>query len=146
MTTGSNHEGDEMLNLTSRFSASAATVAFWDALGEGTLVLPFCAQCDSFFYYPRRWCPTCWSDDVSWRASAGAGTIYAATETHVPFQGVSEADLPVTLLLVDLDEGVRVAGRGTPGSSGLDIGARVAIQFGADPATEVPTFGLAGVR
>ena len=73
-----------------------------------------CGGCGALLGYPRVLCPGCGSRALGWERSAGAGTVYSATVVHT-----REGDHGV--LLVDLDEGVRVMGEGTAA-----IGARVA--------------------
>lgn len=89
----------------------AATGAeFWNSLRSGTLSLPYCAVCEAAFFFPRRWCPRCWSDRISWVPASGNGVVYATSVVHVPFQGVRPEDVPYGVALVDLAEGVRVPG------------------------------------
>ncbi len=40
------------------------TQPFWDGLKEGKFLLRHCNACGRDHYYPRPFCPTCWSDDV----------------------------------------------------------------------------------
>ncbi len=73
-----------------------------------------CGGCDALLAYPRVLCPACGSRELGWERSAGEGTVYSATVVHT-----REGSHGV--LLVDLDEGVRVMGEGEAA-----IGARVA--------------------
>jgi uncharacterized protein len=72
-----------------------------------------CRGCGALLAFPRVLCPGCGSRALEWERSAGAGTVYSGTVVHT-----REGDHGV--LLVDLDEGVRVMGEGTAA-----IGARV---------------------
>lgn len=84
---------------------------FWAALASQRLELPWCVTCSQAFFYPRIMCPRCWSLDLEWRPSPGRGTVFSSTEVSVPFQGLDETDLPLWIVLVDLDEGVRIPGQ-----------------------------------
>jgi uncharacterized OB-fold protein len=128
------------MGIEERFSTGEVAQPFWRALAEGRLVLPRCGRCAEVFFFPRRWCPCCWSEDVGWIDASGRGTVYARTEVHLPFPGIHEADLPVVELLVDLDEGARIPGRAHPDSRDVQIGDRVRIAFARDPGEEVPSF------
>ena len=72
-----------------------------------------CGGCGALLAYPRVLCPGCGSRDLGWERSAGDGTVYSATVVHA-------RDGAHGVLLVDLDEGVRVMGEGTAA-----IGSRV---------------------
>ena len=73
-------------------------------------MLPWCQECERPFWYPRATCPRCLSDAIEWRAATGNGVVYAASVQHLPGPGRDAADGPYVVVLVDLDEGVRVAG------------------------------------
>jgi uncharacterized protein len=103
---------------------------FWDALAEGRLVLPYCQACDQAFFYPRTCCPRCWSERVIWIDSPGRGVLYAASVVYLPFEGVDASEVPYGVGLVDLDEGVRVAGRLPLGDQQPVAGDRVVAVFG----------------
>ncbi len=81
---------------------------FWRAAREGRLMIMHCRACDRPYFYPRRYCPRCWSDETEWREASGRGTIYTYSVVHQnpapPFRDWA----PYAVLLVDLDEGVRV--------------------------------------
>jgi uncharacterized protein len=126
---------------TSDFNASAVSAPFWVGLAAGQLRLPRCATCGSVFFYPRKYCPSCWSGEIEWTLSAGRGTVYTACEVNVPFDGRPADEVPYTVALVDLDEGVRLAAR-LEGGGMTTIGSRVAISFGSDPAHTLPIFRL----
>jgi uncharacterized OB-fold protein len=128
------------MGIEERYSSGEVSTPFWQALAEGRLRLPVCGACGTVFFFPRRWCPSCWSEDVRWTDATGRGTVYARTEVHVPFQGIDAADLPLVALLVDLDEGPRIAGRAHASAKELAIGDRVILSFADVPSEELPSF------
>jgi uncharacterized protein len=81
---------------------------FWDALHEGRFVLQRCADCHKVRHYPRPVCDACYSMNAEWVAASGRGTVHSWTITHHAFHPGFKADLPFTLLTVDLAEGVRM--------------------------------------
>ena len=61
-------EGDHM--TAPRFdlpTTDQETQPFWDGLQDGKFLLRHCNACGRDHYYPRPFCPTCWSDDLSWK-------------------------------------------------------------------------------
>tara|TARA_B100000315_G_scaffold249672_1_gene281278 strand:+ start:235 stop:651 length:417 start_codon:yes stop_codon:yes gene_type:complete len=81
---------------------------FWDALHEHRLVLQKCGQCGAIRHYPRPVCDKCYSLEVEWADASGKGTVHSWTVSHHAFHISFKRDLPITLALVDLDEGVRL--------------------------------------
>ena len=79
---------------------------YWDAAREGRLVLQSCTACGTLRHYPRLLCSVCYCKAVTWPA----------------------ADLPYTLVTVDLQEGVRPLGRWR-GAQAPTIGMPVAGAF-----------------
>ena len=83
---------------------------FWKAAAEGRLLIMHCKACDRPYFYPRRYCPRCWSDDTEWRDASGRGTLYTYSIIHQnPMPPFREWG-PYAVVLVDLDEGVRMMG------------------------------------
>ena len=89
---------------------SEEAAPFWEATRRGELVLPWCRECARPYWFPRATCPRCLSDAVEWRSATGDGVVYAASVQHLPGPGRDAADGPYVVVLVDLDEGVRVTG------------------------------------
>lgn len=104
---------DPDLNLpsfTSRPGVDPTSEGFWRAAGEGRLELQRCAGCASHRFPPAPICHVCGSDDSTWEALPGTGTIY--TFTWVPDPGRrDESGSPAwaNIVVVDLDG---VSGRG----------------------------------
>ena len=81
---------------------------FWDGLHEHKLMLQKCADCGAVRHYPRPVCDQCYSMDFDWAEASGRGTILSWTVSHHAFHISFKKDLPMTLALVDLEEGVRL--------------------------------------
>ncbi len=84
---------------------------YWEAAAQGKLVLQSCGACGKVRHYPRLLCDACYSDAVTWLDSEAIGKIHSWTVAHHAFHPAFAAELPYTLVTVDLDEGVRALGR-----------------------------------
>ena len=83
---------------------------YWDAAAQGRLVLQCCSACGKIRHYPRLLCDACYSDTVVWKNSSMRGKVHSWTVAQHAFLPAFAADLPYTLVTVDLDEGVRALG------------------------------------
>lgn len=71
---------------------------FWRKAQQGQFVLPHCQACGKTHWFPRAFCPMCFSDDISWEDSAGHGKVYSYSR----LQGDSGERV---IAYVQLDEG-----------------------------------------
>jgi uncharacterized OB-fold protein len=99
---------------------------YWERAKARELVVQQCDSCREFVFYPRSVCPHCHSADLSWRVSAGEGTVYSYTVSRRAPSPEFEGMVPYVVVLVDLDEGFRMMGHGEPS---LVIADRVHCQF-----------------
>ena len=81
---------------------------FFDRLREHELVFQRCAGCSQAVFPLRTVCPHCSSESLDLERAAGTGTVYSFTTQARASHPFFAADVPYTLVLVDLDEGVRV--------------------------------------
>jgi len=118
---------------------------YFEQARAGRLVYQRCAACDAAIFYPRTVCPTCMSEDLEFVPSAGRGTIYSHTTLYRAGHHGYADEVPYTIVLVDLDEGVRMlADLVGPQPDAVAVGQRVEVLF--DAVTEdftVPRFRLA---
>ncbi|MCB1740462.1 MAG: Zn-ribbon domain-containing OB-fold protein [Gammaproteobacteria bacterium] len=120
------------------------TVAYWDGLREGRLMLQQCAQCGHIRHYPRPMCDECYSMESKWVQASGKGKVHSWTETHHPFHPGFKQELPYVLVTVELEEGVRLNAqlRGA-GLADLALDKPVRIQFeSAGPELVLPVATL----
>lgn len=91
-------------------------------LNAGRFLIQHCGGCDRHIYYPREGCPHCGSDALQLVPPRGTGTVYATTTVRRK----AEAGGDYNVVLIDLDEGVRLMSR-VEGVSPADvaIGQRV---------------------
>jgi uncharacterized OB-fold protein len=99
---------------------------WWDELSHGRVVLLCCELCHRFHFPPMPSCPHCGSVSLSERASAGTGRVYSWIVVRRSLDPRFEADVPYTVLAVDLDEGVRMFGR-LHGASAVAAGDQVTL-------------------
>jgi len=104
------------------------TAPYWEAASSGQLLLQRCTECRRFQFYPRFRCRFCFGI-VEWQQARGVGTVYSYTTVHRSPEAFT-ADVPYTIVLVDLVEGVRLMGRlvGTREAT-PSIGQRVRVRF-----------------
>lgn len=84
------------------------TQPFWDGCREGKFLIRHCNACGRDHFYPRPFCPTCWSDDVAWKEASGRGTLYTYSIVHVNDLPPFAERVPYVAAVVELDEGPRV--------------------------------------
>lgn len=85
---------------------SPETQPYWDGCKRHELMLPYCAGCEAFFFYPRQFCPTCFSWEIEWRTCSGKGTLHTfAIQFRAQMPGMKA---PYVTAVVQLDEGPRL--------------------------------------
>ena len=109
---------------------NALSTPYWEAALDGRLVLQCCAACAKVRHYPRLLCDRCYSSEVNWIPASGKGTVHSWTVAHHAFHAAFAAELPYTLVTVDLEEGVRALGRWQGGA--LAVGTVVQGRFEVD--------------
>lgn len=83
------------------------TQPFWDAVKRHQLSLPKCKACGQLHYFPRPFCPHCFSWDLEWVRCSGKGKLYSYVINHRPAPGFEE-EAPYVIAVVELDEGPRM--------------------------------------
>jgi hypothetical protein len=104
---------------------STDSAFFWAGVEAGELRIQRCGECGALRHPPGPSCPRCGALKPEYVVAAGTGTIHSfVVHHHPPLPGRRS---PVTVALVDLDEGVRMVGelRGVR----PEIGARVQAGF-----------------
>ena len=97
---------------------------FWQGLRDGKLLIQACRQCHTKRHPPQPMCEQCQSIEWDTEESQGLGTIYSYTAIHYP--EIPPFDYPNSIVLVDLDEGVRIAAQFKHDTSeSIKIGSRV---------------------
>jgi uncharacterized OB-fold protein len=73
---------------------------YYEAAGQGKLLVKKCGDCGEIHHYPRGICPFCLSDKLSWQEAKGTGTIYTYSVTR------RAGPIPYVIAYVTLDEGI----------------------------------------
>lgn len=109
---------------------NAVNALFFEGLRRNALLIQRCGACGRLRHYPRPMCPECLSTDVEWIEVSRVGVVHSWTVTHHCYHRAFESELPLTLALVDLPEGVRVL---VPvrGACQIAIGDEVTLEFDA---------------
>ena len=84
---------------------------FWDGLKEHKLLIKHCTACDAYHYYPRPFCPSCWSDDVEWYEASGRARVYSYSTVYVNDLPPFGPEVPYVAAVVELEEGPRMMTR-----------------------------------
>ena len=111
---------------------------FWASAKNGELVLPFCESCQTWHFYPRPFCPHCWSENVTWRKASGDATLHSYS--------IVRDKRPYVLALVDLAEGPRMMSTIIDCAfDDLMIGAALRVDFCELEGAIAPVFRLNAV-
>jgi len=119
---------------------------YFSAAARGVLALQHCERCGALAFPLRSRCARCGSTQLGWRDASGRGRVFAHGRLERSALPELADKLPVTLLLVDLDEGPRIPARLAAGETGgVRAGDAVALAFEpAGDGTPLPVFRRAG--
>jgi hypothetical protein len=84
---------------------------FWEGTKAGKLLIQACSDCGSRIFYPRKFCPDCWSANLDWIEASGRGTVFTFSTAYDMVEPKFMDELPYTIAYVDLEEGVRMMTR-----------------------------------
>ena len=118
---------------------------FFAAAERGVLALQRCGACSAWQHPVRGRCAACGSTELGWVDASGRGRVWSHGRLHRSYLPEHEGKLPLPLVWVELDEGVRFASRLASGvTERVRVGDRVAVVFErlAD-GTAVPVFAPA---
>ena len=114
---------------------------FWEGVEAGELRIQQCGGCGVLRHPPAPMCAGCGSTEQGYVVASGSGVVYShVTHHYPPLPGVR---LPHTVLLVELEEGVRVVSELAPGADAgaVGIGTRVRLDFATAPGGQrLPVF------
>ncbi len=106
------------------------TKTFWEGTRQGKLLIQHCRECDANIFFPKKFCPECWSGSLVWNESGGKGVVYTYTIMRDLVSPVFMGDLPYVLAMVDLEEGIRMTTRIVNcRPEDVSIGMEVEVQF-----------------
>lgn len=103
------------------------TEFFWEGTAAGELRIQKCNACGELRHPPGPMCPTCHAADRGYVVASGRGTVFSFLVHHAP--QLPGKELPATLALIELEEGVRMVGEVMAGREDLAIGDPVQVVF-----------------
>ena len=119
-----------------RTRAQPAAEHFWAAIRRGRFELPRCGLCSAWQEPDAESCARCGSPKLDWEAAPAGGVVFSTMEP------LDDAAQHVnTIVIVDMDAGLRMMGvvEGAPGR--VPVGMRVAAVVPAAPGTaHLPLF------
>jgi uncharacterized OB-fold protein len=127
---------------------SVETEFFWEKVNQDELWIQRCIDCGGKpYFYPRFFCPTCWSTNVEWFRCSGRGKLHTYMINHRPPPAFAD-EAPYAIAVVELDEGVRMMTNihgieNTPENLVLDMPLEVIFEEIA-PGRKVPYWKPAG--
>ncbi|MBM3487199.1 MAG: DNA-binding protein [Alphaproteobacteria bacterium] len=105
------------------------TRPFWNAANEHKLMLQYDPDSRCYQFYPRMTSVKTGKRNLEWRQASGKGTVFSFTDTYVPVAGFEDI-APYALVMIDLDEGVRIlANYKNYKSEHMKIGQRVRVTW-----------------
>lgn len=84
---------------------------FWEGTRHGKLLIQVCKDCKEKIFYPRKFCPECWSENLDWIEASGKAKIQTFSTAYANVEPKFTDELPYTIAFVDLDEGIRMMTR-----------------------------------
>ena len=117
---------------------------YWEGIARRELLIQKCSDCGHLRHPPGPGCPQCRSLEWETVKASGKGTLYSHVTMHQP--RLPGFDYPLPVLLVELEEGVRIVanGIGLP-ADGLAIGMPLELDFvEVEPGYLLPGFRPAG--
>ncbi len=84
---------------------------FWEGTKQGKLLIQVCKDCKTNIFYPRKFCPECWSGNLDWKEASGKARIFTFSTAYSMVEPKFMDELPYTIAYVDLDEGIRMMTR-----------------------------------
>lgn len=119
------------------------TGPFWEAARRHELSYETCDECGEIVFFPRSHCTACLSRSLSWKVSAGRGTIYTFSVVRVNRHPGFAGMVPYVVAWVDLDEGFRMMSHIVDvAPENVAIGAPVEVRWQDLDDVTLPVFSL----
>jgi len=118
---------------------------FFEGTAVDELRIQRCNACKELRHPPGPVCPSCHAMDRGYVVSSGRGTVFSWLVHHAP--AVPGRELPLPLVLVELEEGVRMVGAVVGDASAVQIGSQVEVVFDRiDNELTLPAWRLVGAQ
>ena len=83
------------------------TKPYWDGMKRHELHIQRCQDCHKAYFYPRPFCPFCFSGNVEWFQASGKAKLHTYEIIHRA-PDAFKADAPYVLAVAELEEGPRM--------------------------------------
>jgi hypothetical protein len=119
----------------------AITAPFWEGCAQRELRIQECRACRFRWLPGSVVCPHCWSDAVTWVASAGDGTVVTFAVYHRSYHPAFQPLVPYVVAVVELAEGPRLVSNVVGvAPERVRVGMRVRVGFQSIGETALPVF------
>jgi len=108
------------------------------AAETGTLNVQRCSDCGVYRHPPRFRCAKCSSNSWSWTPTTMRGEVWSWTITHRAIDPAFAEQLPYAVVVVELEEGVRVVGN-LAGIAILELRIGLEVNVSLDKRSETIT-------
>lgn len=119
---------------------------FWEGVENGQILLRRCASCDRRSLPPTANCPYCGATEWTAQPASGRGRLYSWAVCAVPVDPTFAADIPYTVVMVDLEEGARLYGRLLNPDAVLNDGMEMQVRFVAAGPDSRTFFGFEAIE
>lgn len=131
-------------NQIGLYDPSPETVEFWNGIRAEKLMIKRCATCAKYHHPRRLFCTACDADTFKWVEAQGTGRVYTFSTVHRAPRPEFDADVPYTVGLLELAEGIYFFSRIVPRpGANVRIGAPVRMRFAeTGPSGRLPQFEI----
>ena len=109
--------------------ADERSAPFFAAAARGRLLLQRCEGCGAWHFPLRRRSPRSGGTRLAFAEASGRGVVHSHARTHRAPHPALRGRLPLELVAVDLEEGVRVMARLAAGAPAVRAGTPVRVVF-----------------
>lgn len=110
--------------------AADAGADFLQGLQQHEIRLRKCVACESVLPPGCRFCPECWSSDLTTVRASGRGRVYSLVVYRRGFAPIPAP--PYVVAVIALDEGPRIVATIAGARTDPGVGARVSARFAAE--------------
>lgn len=109
---------------------SPETVGYWDGIKRGVLLIKKCTKCGCHQHPRRLFCTKCENDVFDWVETSGKAKVYSFSTVHRAPTPEYEKEVPYTVGILELAEGVHLFSRIIPvGGRDIRIGDATRLIF-----------------
>lgn len=113
---------------------------FFEGAKSGKLMIPFCRDCEKFFYYPRILCPQCTKSDVEYKEVEKSGSIVTFSVLYRAPTERFEKELPYAFGVIKLNCGAQMLLRIEGDLASIAVGTTGSIDFREQHGKVLPVF------